>query len=90
VRHECWNVECQNYAAAGVALRESETFVRDGVRRCEACGAPVLPHYASGRIAGADLLLAATAGALVGACAAGTAGAVIGAAAFVFAVLISD
>ena len=29
MRHECWCVECPSYAAAGVTLRESETFVRD-------------------------------------------------------------
>jgi hypothetical protein len=90
VRHECWCSECPNYAAAGVTLRESETFVRDGVRRCATCKAPVIPHVASVRSATIDLLLAVTAGGLVGACAAGVWGAMIGATAFVFFWMLAD
>lgn len=90
MRHECWNIECPNYASAGVTLRESETFVRDGVRRCATCKATVLTHVASVRSATVDLFLAVTAGGLVGACAAGVWGAVIGATAFVFFWMLAD
>lgn len=90
MRHECWCIECPNYAAAGVTPRESETFVRDGVRRCATCKSPVIPHVASVRSATVDLFLAVTAGGLVGACAGGVWGAVIGAATFVVAVMLAD
>ena len=79
MRHECWCIECPNYAAAGVTLRESETFVRDGVRRCATCKATVIPHVASVRSATVDLCLAVTPGGRGGARAAGARWALIGA-----------
>lgn len=80
VKYECWNPRCQNYAAAGVSISNTETSQADVGRICGVCHAPVTPYLNSDiSIAKAILCLFwVCVGALVGAFLCGTDGLFVG------------